>query len=301
MPELFIAGFEDVGLEPQDIARLVECLPGSAIQSLERGKRPEEHAPGTTYAARLESAPDGRVSIKIYGPLSGADSASAAASLAAFLSRAVARAYATATSQNGWNKSQHKYWNDLVFTALHAPLADQDQDWNSAFKTALTGTRGLSGDTADQAVRVMDQHFQAMDDAAEPNYFVRNYQAALEDLDRAVRRHALRRTLEDRIADPGVRALGLRSVESLGDDGVQVKVSGETESVQPVIVHADSLAEALQSAVRSGSPASTLRQVGQSAYDLNQAWQSLSTDERTALKPGLIRSLRFTCPNCSTE
>ena len=298
MSDLHIAGFEDVGLEPQDIARLVECLPGSAIQSLERSKRLGEHAPGTTYSARLESMPDGRVAIKVYGPLSGADSASAAASLASFLSRVIARAYATATSQTAWNKSQHKYWNNLVYTALHAPLSGQDQDWNSAFKTALTGTRGLSGDTADQAVRVMDQHFQDMDDESEPNEFIRNYQTALEDLDKAVRRHALRRTLEDRIVDPGVRALSLRAVDSLGDEGVQVKVTGETPTSHPVLVNADALADALQSAVRSGSPASTLRQAGQNAHELNQAWQALSPDAQSALKSELIRSLRFACPNC---
>jgi|GEM_PF-6638546 len=293
MPDLRIVGFEDLGIEPHDIGRLIECLPGTTIAGMERGDALGEHAPGTSYAARLEAQPDGRVSIQIYGPLPGTDPASAAVLLSAFLSRAIGRAYASATSRPEWNGKQRRNWNDLVFTALHAPLAEQDQDWSSAFKSALSGTQGLTSDTADQAVRVMDQHFRSMDEDIEPSEFIRDYQTELENLDQAVRRHAIKRTLEDRLADPGLRALSLRAADSAEDDDVKVRVIAEPGIAQPVAVHTQALAQAMQSAVRPGSPAATLRQVGHSAFDLNRAWQALSPAEQKSLKPELIRSLRF--------
>lgn len=293
--------WERLGLTAEKLADLVAWLPGAPVTGITIGPAPRNtwHGSGAGYVGRINLDEDGHATVIVSGPLSATLPEHAASSFGAFLGRMVAQAYAQATAQPATAKdvAQAERWSSLVSMVLHAPFSGPCQDWREAVANSLMGMRSTRTETADKAVDVMAEHFASMDQAADPNIFLRGYQSQLAEVDSDVRRIGLRNTLQDRLSDPAVRSLSLRVLDQDLDSMQNNPIEPVTED-DVVLRNARELARALSVAAEPFSHPASIRQVGEYAHALDRKWRAIPIAERRAYRPELIRALRYVSGSC---
>lgn len=108
-------------------------------------------------------------------------------------------------------RQQQVYWVSLINAALHTKFTAPQQDWRQAFMLRLATTHRAPADKAAAAAELMVRFFMSKDKNADPNRFIRDFQAHEEHIKMALCNRDVQAAMTNAVKDQGLRAMANRA------------------------------------------------------------------------------------------